>query len=158
MTLLLRPAGPEDLEEASALCLRSKAHWGYDAAFLASCRVELTLTSDDLARDFVRLATWDGAVQGVLHVAVDAKQAWLEKLFVDPGAMGRGIGRALFASGADWARAEGADEMVIEADPGAVPFYRRMGAHPAGQVPSGSVPGRVLPRLVLRLSSAGAVV
>jgi hypothetical protein len=41
--------------------------------------------------------------------------------------------------------------MTIDADPGAVPFYERMGAVPAGLVPSGSIPGRFLPRLVVAL-------
>ena len=44
------------------------------------------------------------------------------------------------------ARKLGAHEMIIEADPGAAPFYERMGSRRAGEVPSGSVAGRVLPR------------
>nr|WP_211354784.1 hypothetical protein [Stackebrandtia albiflava] len=38
-----------------------------------------------------------------------------------------------------------------DADPGAEPFYRRMGAVRIGEAPSGSVPGRVLPRMTVRL-------
>ena len=44
MSSSLRPARIEDLEALSALCLRSKAHWGYDAAFMAAWGQELTLT------------------------------------------------------------------------------------------------------------------
>jgi hypothetical protein len=41
--------------------------------------------------------------------------------------------------------------MVIEADPDAAPFYRKMGAKHCGFAPSGSIPGRVLPKLVKEL-------
>jgi hypothetical protein len=41
--------------------------------------------------------------------------------------------------------------MVIESDPGAAPFYERMGARYAGFAPSQSFPERVLPRMLLEL-------
>ena len=54
-----------------------------------------------------------------------------------------------------WATSEatamGADRMVIEAEPDAAPFYRRMGAKDCGLVPSGSIPGRMLPKLLRAL-------
>jgi hypothetical protein len=40
--------------------------------------------------------------------------------------------------------------MAIEADPGAAPFYERMGRY-AGFAPSQSIPGRLLPRMLLEL-------
>jgi hypothetical protein len=45
----------------------------------------------------------------------------------------------------------GADRLLIEADLEAAPFYRRMGAHDYGLAPSGSIPGRMLPKLVKEL-------
>ena len=42
---------------------------------------------------------------------------------------------------------------MIEADPDAAPFYRRMGAQDVGLAPSGSIPGRMLPKLVKELCS-----
>jgi len=41
--------------------------------------------------------------------------------------------------------------MVIESDPGAAPFYRRMGAVDDGVATSASIPGRTIPRLKLTL-------
>lgn len=40
---------------------------------------------------------------------------------------------------------------MIDAGPGAVGFYQAMGAERAGTAPSGSIPGRTLPRLRYRL-------
>jgi GNAT superfamily N-acetyltransferase len=68
-------------------------------------------------------------------------------LFVEPGVMGAGVGRVLWAHAVAAARAAGFVRLRIDADPGAEGFYLRMGARRCGDSPSGSVPGRTLPRL-----------
>ena len=40
---MIRDASPGDCEALSALAFSSKAHWGYDDAFMAACRDELTV-------------------------------------------------------------------------------------------------------------------
>ena len=45
----------------------------------------------------------------------------------------------------------GAKVMMIDADPGAADFYRRMGAVDDGVIASTVIPGRFLPRLKLEL-------
>jgi hypothetical protein len=57
----------------------------------------------------------------------------------------------LFDWAIDVARENGATQLIIDSDPCAAPFYRRMGAYDLGQAPSGSVPGRMLPRLAINL-------
>jgi len=41
--------------------------------------------------------------------------------------------------------------VVLDADPGAEPFYARFGARRTGEVPSGSIEGRMLPRMAFVL-------
>lgn len=147
----LRPSRKGDLSAATQLCLRSKAHWGYDEAFIAACVDELTLTADDISRDAVALAHSGGALAGVAQVSNDADAFYLKKLFVDPDHMGRGVGRALFDWSVGAARDLGATRMIIEADPDAAPYYRAMSCRDAGAAWSGSIPGRSLPRLVIDL-------
>lgn len=142
-----------ELDHASGLCLRSKAYWGYDKAFMASCVDELTLTETDLAKDKVAIAIDQGSMAGVVQISNDEAGCFLEKLFVDPSRMGEGLGRNLFSWAVSAARELGAAEIIVEADPDAVPFYRRMGCVDAGFAPSGSIPGRQLPRLIYRLES-----
>ncbi|MEU0156252.1 GNAT family N-acetyltransferase [Micromonospora fulviviridis] len=67
-------------------------------------------------------------------------------LFVDPPAIGTGAGRLLFEHAVATALAAGARTLWIEADPGAEPFYRHVGAVRAGTAVSPST-GRELPRL-----------
>lgn len=147
----VRPARADELPGLSALCLRSKALWGYDAAFLDACRADLTIAAEDLAASHVAVADEGGMAVGVVQVAVDGDEADLLKLFVEPSRARHGVGRELFDHARRVAAKLGAVRLVIEADPGAVPFYERMGGRIVGAVPSASIPGRSLPKLVLDL-------
>lgn len=149
--LHLRPARPDEAGLLTELCMRSKAVWGYDEAFMQACRLELTLLPDDLEGSSVQVAVDGNGVAGVVQVHVHGEDADLAKLFIAPNAMRAGIGRKLFDWAANAAREHGARWLWIEADPDAAGFYRRMGAMDDGVVPSGSIPGRVLPRLKLKL-------
>lgn len=148
----LRPVRPDELAELTELCLRSKAVWGYDAAFMAACRSELTLHSCHLDTPMRVAETENGKVVGLAQIRVDGREAELVRLFVEPDVLRTGAGRTLFAWAAAEAHRLGAACMTIDADPDAAPFYQRMGARLAGEVPSGSIPGRMLPRLVVTLT------
>lgn len=147
----LRPARPDEAEPLTELCLRSKAVWGYDEAFMHACRAELTLSAADFAGSSLQVAVEDGIVTGVVQVMVDGENADLAKLFVAPMAMRTGVGRKLFDWAVNTARERGARWLWVEADPDAAEFYRCMGAVDVGTAPSGSIPGRFLPRLKLAL-------
>ncbi len=148
----IRAARVDDLPALHDLAMRSKAYWGYDAAFMEACRDELRLNEEDLATSEVAVIDGaHGAPIGMAQVIMDDGQAELHKLFICPDTMGQGLGRRLIAWAVEHARHQGARQMEIESDPDAAPFYERMGAKPAGSAPSGSIPGRVLPRFLLPL-------
>jgi GNAT superfamily N-acetyltransferase len=149
--LQLRPARPDEADTLTELCLRSKAVWGYDDAFMRACRAELTLTAEDCATPLIQVATDGDVVAGVVQVTINGEAADLAKLFIAPGTIRAGVGRKLFDWAVTTARQHGARWIRIEADPDAAGFYRRMGAVDDGTAPSGSIPGRVLPRLKLIL-------
>lgn len=149
--LRLRTPQLHELPALTALCLRSKAVWGYDDAFMTACRAELTLTPHDLATSHLQVAELDGGIAGIAQVTLEGDAAHLEKLFVETDVLRTGAGRQLFVWASTAARELGARTLVIDSDPGAAAFYRRMGAVDDGVVASGSIPGRWLPRLVLAL-------
>lgn len=150
-SLQIRPPSATELPYLSALCLRSKAVWGYDKAFLEACRAELTIAEDELLDSEIGVAMAGPHIAGIVQVRSHAQQAVLEKIFVEPRSIGRGLGRTLFHWALERARITGAEQMIVDADPSAIPFYRTMGMVDAGQVPSGSIPGRMLPRLILSI-------
>jgi GNAT superfamily N-acetyltransferase len=149
--ITLRHPEPEEAVALTDLCLRSKAVWGYDRQFLEACRSEITLTPANLRSPSVHVAELDGRVIGVVEVRSTGRVAELAKLFVEPAKLRTGVGRTLFEWAKTAAIALGANVLTIDADPGAADFYRRMGAIDDGIVPSGSIPGRSLPRLVVWL-------
>jgi GNAT superfamily N-acetyltransferase len=118
---------------------------------MTACRTELTLRPDELPSTHLQVAERDTTVVGLVQVKVTGTDADLLKLFVEPAQIRSGVGRLLFGWAAARARGLGAVRMIIEADPGAAPFYERMGAHYAGFAPSKSIPGRMLPRMQMEL-------
>jgi GNAT superfamily N-acetyltransferase len=125
--------------------------WGYGEAFMLACRDELTIAPSVMQSSPITVAEVDGVLVGVAQVTVKGDIAGLDKLFVEPTRLRSGVGRCLF----DWAKSTahqaGATTMIIESDPGASGFYRRMGAVEHGVAASGSIPGRFIPRLELAL-------
>ena len=130
----------------TALCVRSKAHWGYDAAFMKLSAAALAVSEDDIAAGRVLVAVDDaGRVIGTACVHPDGDTANLDALFIDPPAIGSGAGRALFEAAVALARRQGARRMTILADPNAAAFYERLGARYLRNAPSDAIPGRTLP-------------
>jgi GNAT superfamily N-acetyltransferase len=146
--LVVRPARAGEGAELSALALRSKGHWGYPAEFLEACRAELTYTEADCTSGDLYVAASDDEPAGFHLLRGDE----LEALFVDPRWIGSGVGGLLLRHALDLARVRGLARVHLDADPGAEPFYVHHGARRIGESPSGSVAGRVLPRLQLGLS------
>ncbi len=136
-----------ELAALTELCMRSKAHWGYDADFMAACRDALTVRATDLC-DALAVIGPPQAPCAMAQVSTRGDCAMLERLFVAPEAMGAGHGRSLYRWAIATAREHGAQKLHIEADPAARGFYERMGATLCGTAPSGSIPDRHLPLLV----------
>jgi GNAT superfamily N-acetyltransferase len=149
MAPLLRSPLVDELPALGDLCLRSKAVWGYDDRFLEACRHELSFDPADVRLTKIAVAEEGGKLLGVAQVKVEDRHANLLKLFVEPARLRHGVGKLLFAWALGVARDMGASQLVIEADPGAAPFYRRMGAVDVGFAPSGSIAGRMLPKLAV---------
>ena len=148
---MIRPARPGEAAALSDLALRSKAHWGYDAAFIAACRAELTVTPAQAASGRTYVYEEDGRALGFYLLEIRNGSADVAMLFVAPAALGRGIGRALWAHLVGEARRLELAKVSVASDPNAEPFYRAMGATTVGTAPSGSIPGRRLPLMELAL-------
>ncbi len=152
-TVKIRPARPAEAATITSLAFRSKASNGYDEAFMAACRAELTFDAESFARG----ETWlcedaGGRVLGFFDLRPEDGTAEVYALFVEPDCKGTGIGRALWNKLEARATALGATRIGADCDPVAVPFYLRMGLEPAGESPSGSNPGHMLPRLIKLLT------
>jgi GNAT superfamily N-acetyltransferase len=141
----IRRARAGEAELLSALALRSKAHWGYDAEFLERVRPLLTFTEADLLSSAVYVLSVDDRALGVYRISGSAPEGELEDLWLDPAVIGEGLGRRLYQHALQTARELGLRSLVIEGEPNAVGFYEAMGALRFGARRSPS--GRTLPLL-----------
>ena len=149
----IRPARLEEAEALSSLCKRSKAHWGYDAEFLRRADASLNVTPQEIERGRVLVCEDADLVTGVISVVPMAEPNTydLMHLFVEPGAIKSGVGRALFNAAVSFMRKRGGKKLLILSDPNAAEFYRRLGAIDIGEAPSDAIPERLLPLLEFSL-------
>ena len=150
MTMTVRQARADEAAVLTELAMRAKASWGYDDAFMAACRDELTLTPERMAAWQVWVAEVEGEIAGMVALNL-ADGAEVEDFFVEPAFQGRGVGGALMAQLLDAARAAGPGTLEVDADPNAEAIYARLGFATFSRSPSGSIPGRWLPRMRMDL-------
>ncbi|MBS0519833.1 MAG: GNAT family N-acetyltransferase [Proteobacteria bacterium] len=155
--ITIRLAERGEAKSLTALCVRSKAHWGYDAEFMRLSTPAIIVREADIAAGRVLVGcVADGRVVGLVRVRRRGRTASLGLMFVDPPAIGTGTGRALFEAAVRLARTLGAGRMTILADPHAAPFYEHMGARFLRNAPSDAIPGRTLPFYEYDLTSGAA--
>ena len=150
----VRPARNDEAATLTALMLRSKAHWGYDAAFMRQSEASFAISNEVFALGHVLVVEDEvGAVLGTASLAALPEEGDFDLLhmFIEPCAIGTGAGRALFKAIARTAREAGARRLVILSDPHAASFYEKMGAERIGDAPSDAIPCRRLPLLEYRL-------
>jgi GNAT superfamily N-acetyltransferase len=135
---LLRPARPEECGTLSALALRSKAYWGYDPRFIQACRDELAVAPANIAAGRVVVLVEGDTPLGfyALDRGERHDEAEVSLLFVEPAAIGRGLGRALWDHAVATARAQGLKRLKVLSDPFALGFYRAVGATLSGKTRS----------------------
>ena len=132
----IRRARPCEAAALSRLAVRSKAYWGYDAAFLAACRDELRITPACVARSPVYVCEAGRGIAGFFRLDIAGRDADVGHFFVAPAHIGRRVGARI----------------AIESDPSAAGFYARMGARRVGSVASESIANRRLPLLEYSLA------
>jgi GNAT superfamily N-acetyltransferase len=147
VTARIRRALPEEAEALRDLAHRSKAHWPYDAEFLAAVAPMLILEPRHVRHDDVHVLELDGQVAGWHRVTFHGERAELEDLWLEPEWIGGGHGRMLFEHAVRIALNGGATRLEWDAEPFAEGFYRAMGGEEIGRTPSAAEPGRTLPRM-----------
>jgi N-acetylglutamate synthase-like GNAT family acetyltransferase len=149
----IRRARPNEAQLITDLALRSKASNGYSADFMAACVAELTMSADRIRDGEVWVAESGGEIAGYCEIKLEEGTAEVLGLFVEPSQKSSGVGRLLWQQLRDCAEEAGAKRIGVGSDPAAQGFYQRMGCTIIGTEPSGSIPGRVLPRFELTLAS-----
>ena len=154
MNSIIRCALPEEADTLTQIALDAKRYWGYPEHWIKHWESDLTISSDFIRDNHVYVAEQEGEVRGFYALCVSGNKAELEHMWVTPGSIGTGVGKALFLDAMDRAATLEVREIEISADPNAAGFYERMGASQIGETES-SIDGQVrkLPRLRIEPSS-----
>lgn len=155
---MIRAARPDEWSALSRLTHAAKASWGYAAADLAAWRDDLRFSAESIRRFPTFVVDDRGTVCAVIQLDTRGQPWEIGALWVDPGAMRQGHGRALMGHAAAFARSRGQTALAIDADPNAAAFYRALGTQPVGEVPAPVVGDslRVRPQLLLPLAGEAA--
>ncbi len=129
----------------------SKASWGYSDEMLREFEAELTLTETAIVEDTVAVCVSGGDTLGFYRLVVDGAEGEVADCFVSPSALRQGVGAALMQHLKEVAVAKGVNRLELQSDPHAEAFYVALGYVRFGQSPSGSIPGRYLPMMEMRL-------
>ena len=148
----IRRAAPSEIGRLSELAFRSKAYWGYSSAFMDACREELSVTRSMVEDHRVYVCELNGVLAGFYSLEdLSDNDIELGHLFVDPKAMGIGVGSRLVEHACRTARDLGFSRLVIQGDPNAEGFYLRCGAVRIGERESTSISDRMLPLFEVEL-------
>jgi GNAT superfamily N-acetyltransferase len=145
---MIRPATSDDALILTQIALESKNHWGYPEHWLKLWEPELTISSEFIENNHVRVFENDGEIRGFYALCVNDSHAELEHLWVRPDYIGAGVGKELFLHAMECAAKLNLNEVQLTADPNAAGFYKRMGAQQIGEA-SSEIDGnpRILPRM-----------
>jgi GNAT superfamily N-acetyltransferase len=143
----IRQARPDECSALTELAMRSKAHWGYDAEFMAKVRADLEVIPEKFMPGFhVYILKIENEMIGFYSLRrVDAETATLEDLFIEPKHIGHGYGKQLWDHSLRVAQSIGYGKLTLISDPYAEPFYAKLGAVRVGEIESNAVAGRMLP-------------
>jgi GNAT superfamily N-acetyltransferase len=126
--LTIRDAAPGDLAELREVFRASSLSNEGDRGNLLANPDALEFPGIAAGNGRTRVAVAaDGRITGFATSLIAGNAVELDDLFVDPGWMRRGIGRALVADAVAIAREWGARRIEVTANPHALAFYRQAG-------------------------------
>jgi len=150
MDVVIRRALRADAPTLTRVAHAAKRHWKYPEDWIRLWQDALTVTPGFIDRHPVCCAVLGARVLGFYALSGAGATRELEHFWVVPEHIGRGVGARMFRHAVATLTADGARGLRIASDPYAEGFYLRMGARPAGEVPS-APRGRALPLLVLEV-------
>src|SRR5215471_4233893 len=89
-------AKPEEAAMLTEIAFAAKRHWGYPEPWIQSWKEVLTIQPEFNVKHETYTASIEGQVIGFYALGGELNRSSLEHFWVLPGAMGQGVGRALF--------------------------------------------------------------
>jgi GNAT superfamily N-acetyltransferase len=151
--LKIRKAEASEAETLTAIAVASEAYWGYDADFIDRFKTLYKVTEEFIKTNPVYVMVEGENIVGFYGIVTDSREASLEYLYIEPGNIGKGYGKALWKHAVYICENLGIKELNMVTSPQAKEFYIKMGAVYTGETDSIVVKGRKIPKLVYTLSN-----
>lgn len=148
----IKKSNPSDAAALTEIAKAAKACWAYPKEWMDKWEQELTISPQDIEKDFVFHLEQEGRLVGFYSLRENEGAFEIEHMWVAPEYMGKGFGKMLFDHAKQTALQNGAKKLRVESDPNAEGFYKKMGMHQTGGKES-SIPGRMLPVLEFMLEN-----
>ena len=149
----IRLASPSEAPVLSSIATSAKQSNGYNDTFMDACRDELTVTFRDVSTEEYWVAETDDIKGFVCLIeGADREVGEIQSFFIAPACERGGIGKLLWQKVLERAKFRGIHTIFLDSDPAAVPFYEGLGFRVIGEVPSGSIIGRTIPRMKLKVA------
>ncbi len=145
--IVIRPALAAEADQISHLAVSSKAIWGYGHDFMNVCREVLRLSPKMIEEQPCFVCCEKDEIRGFYLLEIKGDICELDMLFVMPGFIGQGVGKALLQHAQTKAVELGCVKMSVTSDPQALPFYEGQGGQMSGWEKSEVLENRLLPRL-----------
>ncbi|WNJ99257.1 GNAT family N-acetyltransferase [Thalassospiraceae bacterium LMO-JJ14] len=140
--IAIRQAREDVGEVLTGLSMRSKQSNGYDDAFMAACRDELTVNAESLRESEFWVADDDGVCGcASLTVEPDGRTGVVHSFCVEPDLRGSGIGKLLWGKLHERAEALALESLHLDADPNAEPFTEAWVSLKSAKPPPAQFPG-----------------
>jgi len=121
-----RIAETGDLETLNAISVKSKAYWGYPEAWIEKWLDELTLNDEKLSKQNVLVIENENKIVGFSSIVENNENYEIVHLWLLPAYIGKGLGKKLLAKTIE-SFVKTDKEIIVVADPNAVPFYQSQG-------------------------------
>jgi GNAT superfamily N-acetyltransferase len=150
--LQVRRACPSEALPLTSVAVRGEAYWGFGDGYMNAFRERYLVSREFIEANHVFVATDGDAILGFFTLIKEASTACLEFMYIDPGCLGRGIGRILWNHMIEYCRLHRWEAVQFVCGPEPKAFYLKMGAKVMGEEESKVVPGRRILKLEVSIS------
>ena len=142
----IRKATEEDLETLNKILTSAKAHWDYDPEFVKKFVDFAKLTPKYISENETFIVSIEEQDIGFYSFIMDKQnQLELDKLFLHPDFIGKGIGKKIWGICVEAAKKYGVSSFILWSEPYAEGFYEKMGCKKIGVRKSPLMPDRYPP-------------
>ena len=126
--MIFEPATVEDIDELSAVAIRSKRHWGYSKEAMELWNQNLTITEDFLKSHTVIKATLEDEIVGFFALEEIKPVTRIAQYWVDTPYMRKGYGTVMYNYLKDYLKLRNVERVTLVLDPNGLAFFEKKGA------------------------------